>query len=85
MYDPSRSSVAQVFEYAAQLGVADPVFTHTSSGAAHMLTFEAKVTFDGLEGRSKGTEGSVKEAKEGACEVLIGVILGRNKRQGLTA
>lgn len=34
LYSPLRSSVAQCYERAAQLGIADPVFTQTSTGAA---------------------------------------------------
>lgn len=34
LFDKGRSSVAQIHEWAAQMNVQDPLFTHTSSGAA---------------------------------------------------
>ncbi|TKY88952.1 hypothetical protein EX895_002193 [Sporisorium graminicola] len=77
MYDFDRSSVAQVYEYAVQMSVPEPVFSHITSGAAHMRSFEVTVSFHGLRGTH--TAGSIKKAKELACASLIEAMLARNR------
>ncbi|EST08864.1 Double-stranded RNA-binding domain protein [Kalmanozyma brasiliensis GHG001] len=79
LFEKGRSSVAQIHEWAAQMNVEDPVFTHTSSGAAHLLAFTVTVNFDGLIATSPRSAGSIKDAKELACADLAEQILLRNR------
>ncbi|SJX64695.1 uncharacterized protein SRS1_15511 [Sporisorium reilianum f. sp. reilianum] len=78
MFDWDKSSVAQVYEYAAQMSVPNPVFDHVAGGAAHLRTFTVTVKFDGLSATS-AMAGSIKEAKESACDVLVQEMLDRNR------
>ncbi|CDR99078.1 hypothetical protein [Sporisorium scitamineum] len=77
MYDYMKSSVAQVYEYATQMSLPDPLFDHIASGAAHLRSFEVTVQFDGLSATDRA--GSIKEAKEGACDTLVQEMLARNR------
>ncbi|SPO31112.1 uncharacterized protein UTRI_05246_B [Ustilago trichophora] len=86
-FDLGKSSVAQIFEYAAQKGIPDPVFCHSSSGAAHILNFSVTVTFAGLTttNADHAFAGSIKEAKEQACFKLARMLLERQKRGLITS
>ncbi|GAC94780.1 hypothetical protein PHSY_002353 [Pseudozyma hubeiensis SY62] len=66
-------------EYAAQMSVDDPTFNHTSTGAAHSLSFTVTVTFDHLSATNFEFAGSIKDPKEQACTLLIEQLLVRNK------
>ncbi|SAM83635.1 uncharacterized protein UBRO_06654 [Ustilago bromivora] len=85
LYDPLKSSVAQIYELAEQVGLPEPNFTTSSSGAAHLRSFKAEVSFNNLTATTSGCAGSMKEVKEQACKLLVELILARNKDAGLTA
>ncbi|SPO30629.1 uncharacterized protein UTRI_05246 [Ustilago trichophora] len=86
-FDLKKSSVAQIFEYAAQKGIPDPVFCHSSSGAAHILKFSVTVTFAGLTTTNTDHPfaGSIKEGKEQACFKLARMILDRQRKGLMTS
>ncbi|SNX87007.1 uncharacterized protein MEPE_05717 [Melanopsichium pennsylvanicum] len=79
LFDQNNNAVAQIYELAAQMDLAEPLFTHTRTGAAFIVT----VDFDNLTATNVDFAGSIKEGKEMACARLARMILKRNAHDHL--